>query len=331
MAKSPHQNQKLLRLQQIFLQETDEDHGLTMQELTDRLQSFGIAAERKSIYENIETLNQCGMDILRERQGKETRYYAASRTFDPAELQLLADAVASSRFITAKKSDQLVQKLAALASAHQGGALKRQVQVADRIKNMNETIFYLVDDLSRAIRENAAITFRYYDWVLEGRALQKKPRHGGARYTVSPWKLLWEDEFYYLIAFDHATQTIRHYRVDRMGDLAQTDQKRLGEAAFKAIRMEGYTARLFGMFGGEPRRVTLTFPARYLGAMIDRFGKTFTPERVDEDALQIRVEVIPSRHFFGWLFALGEEVQLTAPEDLQTEFNEQLKRRLQHG
>lgn len=328
MAKSAHQNQKLLRLMEIFLQETDEDHGITMAEILSLLEGFGIHAERKSIYENIETLNQCGMDILAEKQGHQSFYYLASREFETAELRLLADAVASSRFITAKKSDQLLRKLSALASRYQGGQLKRSVLVTSRIKNMNETIFYLVDDLNRAIREDRAVTFRYYEWVYEEGQLVRRPRHDGALYEVSPWQLLWEDEYYYLIAFDHKSQSIHHYRVDRMGDIKIADTPRQGQAEFKAIRMEDYTARVFGMFGGQSRAVTLSFPDHLLSAMIDRFGKDLHPTRIAEGRLQIRAEVIPSMHFYGWLFSLGEAVRLEGPTELKEEFMNALKQRV---
>ena len=330
MAKSAHQQEKLLRLQQIFLQETDEDHPLTMQQLIGRLEQFGIAAERKSIYINIETLNQCGADIITERRGSATVYYSAGGAFEAAELRLLADAVASSRFITAKKSTQLLKKLGGLVSRHQSDELRRQVHVAGRVKSMNETIFYLVDELHRAIDQNRAVTFLYYDWVLE-RGIARKPRHGGKQYCISPWQLLWQDEFYYLIAFDHETASIRHYRVDRMGDISITDQPRQGAQAFAAIRMEDYTARLFGMFGGTPQRIVLSCPERLLGVMIDRFGKEIHPQRRADGRLEIHTDVIPSLPFYGWLLSLGDEVQIEAPEPLIEEFKSTLKRRLQNG
>ncbi len=332
MPKNPLQNQKLLRLQQIFLQETDENHGLTMDEIIGRLAACGITAERKSVYENIETLNQCGMDILREKRGNRTYYYAASREFETAELRLLADAVASSRFITAKKSGELLKKLETLTSHHHAAGLRRQVHVPSRIKNMNETIFYLVDELNRAISENASIEFCYYDWVADGQTLTRIPRHGGQRYHVSPWQLLWEDEFYYLIAFDHRTETIRHYRVDRMGNIVLTDQKRMGAEEFKKIRMEDYTARLFGMFAGETQTVTLTFPARLLDVMIDRFGKELRLQKNEKEGfLTLRAPVIPSLPFYGWLVSLGPEVTLDSPEALKQEYIKTLKKEIENN
>lgn len=328
MGKNPLQQQKLLRLQEFLLEETDEEHGVTMEEIIDHLASYGIKAERKSIYENIETLNQCGMDILKEKQGLYTYYYVASRDFETAELRLLADAVASSRFITARKSSSLLKKLAGLVSRHQGGGLQRQVYVASRIKNMNETIFYLIDELNRALSENVAIEFQYNDWALEEGKLIKKPRHAGKRYQVSPWQLLWQDEFYYLIAFDHEFRQIRHYRVDRMDRLSLTQEKRQGADAFREIHMENYTSRLFGMFAGKTERATIEFPAPFLDVMIDRFGKDLQLTR-QGDLLQCTAEVIPSRHFFGWLFSLGPEVTIISPAHLKEEYRNQLNQQLE--
>lgn len=328
MARSSNQQQKLLRLQEIFLRETDESHGLTMEELVERLEDFGIAAERKSIYENIETLNLCGMDILKERKGNKTVYYAASRDFEEAEVRLLADAVASSRFITVKKSEELLRKLTTLTSRHQGAELRRQLYVASRIKNMNETIYYVLDELNHAIHRNSAIEFCYYDWTLTDQKLQKTPRHEGRLYTVSPWQLLWQDELYYLIAYDHTSQSIRHYRVDRMGLITLTDQKRQGEEAFKEIRLDDYTSRLFSMFGGKSEWVRLRFPARFLDVMVDRFGKDLRPKPMEDGTLEIHTEIIPSLPFYGWLFSLGSEVKLTEPARLVETYKNYLKEQL---
>ncbi len=324
MAKNARQTEKLLRLQQIFLRETDEEHPLTMTQLLERLESFGITAERKSIYENIQVLNQCGCEILSERRGSQTYYYAAGRTFELSELRLLADAVSSSRFITERKSNQLMEKLGSLCSNHQAAQLKRRLHIASRIKNMNETILYIVDELYRAMDQNQAIGFRYYDWQMEKGAMQRVPRHNGAEYTVSPWQLLWLEENYYLMAFDHAHREIRHYRVDRMGQLRLTGEPRQGEAEFKERRVQDYTARVFGMFGGESCRIALSFPAKMLEVMVDRFGKELHPQTLADGRLQIRVEVVPSLPFFGWLLSLGSGVELEEPPALRREFAERL-------
>lgn len=326
MAKNPRQSEKLLRLQQIFLQETDQEHPLTMQQIIGRLDSFGITAERKSLYENIDVLNRCGCEILSERRGGQTYYYATGRAFELSELRLLADAVSSSRFITERKSNQLLEKMGSLCSTHQSAQLKRRLHIASRIKNMNETILYAVDDLYRAMDGNKALRFRYYDWGLEGIKLKKLPRHQGAEYLVSPWQLLWLEENYYLVAFDHAKGEIRHYRVDRMGDLQLCEEPRQGETEFKARRVEDYIARVFGMFGGEPCRIALSFPERMLEVMVDRFGKELQPQRMGEGRLEIRVDVVPSPPFYGWLLSLGDQVVLESPQELRTAFLEEIEK-----
>ncbi len=326
MAKNPRQSEKLLRLQQIFLQETDEEHPITMHRIIERLASFGVIAERKSLYENIEVLNRCGCEILSERRGGQTYYYAADRTFELSELRLLADAVSSSRFITERKSNHLLEKLGSLCSIHQADQLKRRLHIASRIKNMNETILYAVDDLYRAMDENKALSFRYYDWRMAGTKMQKLPRHGGAEYRVSPWQLIWLEENYYLVAFEHEKGQIRHYRVDRMGDLHLLPDPRQGEAEFKERRVEDYLARVFGMFGGEPCAITLSFPERMLEVMVDRFGKEIRPEPLADGRLQIRAQVVPSPPFYGWLVSLGEEVVLEEPSELRQAFLAELKK-----
>ncbi len=329
MARSANQQYKLVRLMELFLQETDEDHGLTMEEIIAHLAASGIPAERKSIYENIETLNQyCGMDIIHTQEGGRHLYFAGERTFQETDVRLLADAVASSRFITAKKSEELLKKLSSLTSRHHAAELRRQLHVASRIKNMNDTIYYILDDLSRAINGNKAIEFCYYDWKCQGGALKKSPRHGGKVYTVSPWQLLWQDELYYLIAYDHAAEAIRHYRVDRMGMIRLTEEKRQGEELFATIHLENYTSRIFGMFGGKSQWVTLSFPERFLDIMVDRFGKDLHPTPAKKGYFEIRVEIVPSLPFYGWIFSLGAEVQLVEPLSLREEYKQYLEQHL---
>ncbi len=328
MARQINQQPKLLRLQQIFLEETDENHALSVEELIARLGAMGIRAERKSIYENIETLILCGLDIVKRREGAKNVYFVGQRAFEEAEVRLLADAVASSRFITLQKSRKLLEKLTSLTSRHQGADLKRQLYVASRIKNMNETVYFTLDRLNQAILQNVAIEFHYYDWGLEKGRLAKCARHNGRLYTVSPWQLLWQDELYYLIAFDHAGGQLRHYRLDRMGTISLTNQKRRGEEAFSAIRMEDYTAGLFGMFGGELRPVTLHFDAPLLGVMVDRFGKDLRPIPLADGRIAITVPVVPSAPFFGWLLSLGNRVRLDAPADLRARYLQALQQQI---
>ncbi|MFR0925249.1 MAG: helix-turn-helix transcriptional regulator [Butyricicoccaceae bacterium] len=204
-------------LYQILLQRTDENHKLTTDELRAALERCGITAERKSIYSDIEALQNFGLDVICQR-GTGGGYYVASREFELPELKLLVDAIQCSRFITEKKSNELIGKIEHLTSDHEAHTLQRQVYVSERVKTLNEQIYYNIDALHAAISNDVQITFRYFNWVLNFSAsprIQKQYRRDGARYRVSPWALTWDNENYYLIASITMPVNPPH-RVDKM-------------------------------------------------------------------------------------------------------------------
>ena len=267
MSKNPNQKLKLLYLYQILLQRTDENHKLTTDELRAALERCGITAERKSIYSDIEALQNFGLDVICQR-GTGGGYYVASREFELPELKLLVDAIQCSRFITEKKSNELIGKIEHLTSDHEAHTLQRQVYVSERVKTLNEQIYYNIDALHAAISNDVQITFRYFNWVLNFSAsprIQKQYRRDGARYRISPWALTWDNENYYLIAFDHDAGEIRHYRVDKMDSLVQTDLPREGKQLFDdRFDAAAYSRKVFGMFSGEEKTVTGTESRRSL-------------------------------------------------------------------
>ncbi len=309
MAKGANQKRKLLILRDILHTETDENHPLSLEQIRAMLEARGVSAERKSLYDDFEQLRLMGEDIVTVRDTT-VRYYMGQRTFDLPELRLLVDAVQSSKFITAKKSETLIRKLENLTSRHQAVGLQRQVVVSRRIKSMNESIYYNVDALQQAIADDEQVAFQYFDWDMHK---QRVVRHGGALYTVSPWTLLWDSENYYLVAYDAANDQLRHYRVDRMKSICSTGAKRLGDAVFAAQDMAAYTRGTFGMFGGEERSVTLHCAAHMAGVILDRFGQEVTLVPHGE-GFSVRVKVRVSPQFFGWLTGLEGEVTLADPE-----------------
>ena len=228
MARSANQKLKCLYLRQFLLQNTDEEHPATIPQMVEYLARHDIPAERKSLYDDIDALRQWGLDV-EYRKAQNGGYYVASRDFQLPELKLLVDAVQSSKFLSLRKSNELISKLEKLASRYEAQALRRQVYVTHRVKNMNESIYYNVDALHSAIAAGSRITFRYFDWDTTGK---KSYRHGGKRYQVSPWALLWDDENYYLVGYDAEHGERRHYRVDKMESITQTGEKRLGQALF---------------------------------------------------------------------------------------------------
>lgn len=313
MAKNANQKLKLLYLAKFLFEETDETHGLTMAELISRLKEVGISADRKTIYLDLEELRQFGLDILSYPEGKTVRYHLASREFELAELKLLVDSVQSSRFITEKKSRSLIKKLESLVSIHDAKQLQRQVLIAGRVKTMNESIYYNVDKLHAAISQNSQIRFKYFQWNVEK---QEEFRHGGAWYCVSPWHLRWDDENYYLIAFEASSGQLRHYRVDKMKQISLTNTPREGEALLKEFDPTVYTGRLFGMYGGTPVRVTLEGENRMAGIVIDRFGKDIPMLRKDAEHFYAHVEVAVSPQFLGWIAGMDGALKITAPESV---------------
>ena len=309
MAKSPGQKLKLLYIIEMLEQNTDESHPMSTAEIIKRLEANGIHSERKSIYDDIEKLCDFGYDIIQVQSRLGGGYYMASREFELAELKLLVDAVQSTRFITTRKSRELIKKLERKAGKHDAGKLQRQVYVAGRIKTENESIYYNIDNIHRAIQENRQIQFTYLEWNLKK---QLVPR-GKAIRCVSPWALIWKEENYYLAAYDGAEGIIKHYRVDKMGSVQVMDALREGVEQFDHVDIAAYTNQTFGMYGGREEIVTLQFPNHLIGVVLDRFGKEAEIRPLEEGRFQIRVKVALSGQFYGWLAGIGREAGIVAP------------------
>lgn len=316
MARQSGQKLKLIYLQEILRRETDEEHPLTLKQIQDLLEQKGVSAERKSLYDDIEQLRLLGEDIVSVRDTT-VRYYVGERTLDMAQLRLLVDAVQSSKFITRKKSAELIRRLESLTSRHLAGQLQRQVLVSNRIKTMNESIYYNVDAIHSAMMDNRQIQFQYFDW---GSDKQQHLRHDGAMYTVSPWALTWDYENYYLVAYEAKRGTLRHYRVDRMLRIRSTDNPREGEEAFERLDMAQYTQSVFGMFGGQTQPITLQCVNRMAGVIIDRFGQDVTLFPAEGDTFTVRVSVVVSPLFFSWLSGFGTDIRMIAPADVVAEY-----------
>lgn len=320
MPKSPNQKRKLLVLLELLQRQSDEDHPIPLSGLSAALKREGISAERKTIYDDLETLRVQGYDIQnRKREG----YYLADRPFQLPELKLLVDAVQSSKFISQRKSSQLIAKLEQLTSVHEAAKLQRQVYVTGRVKTMNERVYYTIDAIHDAIAAGVRVRFRYFDYSV---SKEKVYRKGGAYYEVSPYALLWDDENYYLVAYDTAFQMVRHYRVDKMDRLTATALPRLGAEAFSHFDLGVYSKAHFGMFSGREERVTLRCANHFVGVMLDRFGRDLSLIPDGENHFTITAPVAVSPQFFGWLCGLGPEVEIRAPEGVRTEFSTYLKK-----
>ena len=325
MAERAGDNQKLkmLYLMKIFSEETDDLHPLTMTEIIEKLKAYGVNANRKTLYLDFEELRNFGLDIISTKVGHDCYYNIGGRDFELPELKLLVDSVQSSKFITDRKSTELIKKLESLVSKYEGKQLHRQVVISGRVKAMNESIYYNVDKLHEAIGSGCQIRFKYYQWNV---AKKMELRKNGAWYQLSPWGLMWDDENYYLVGYDAEDDKIKHYRVDKMIHIAMTEKRRVGRDKYKAFNLPRYTKSLFGMFGGEETRVTIEAENDMVGIIIDRFGKDIYITPIDENHFRTSVNVSISKQFLGWIIALGSGIKIVAPDRVVDQMREEIRR-----
>lgn len=321
MAKSSNQKLKLLHLMQYLLQKSDEAHPVSVQQMIDELAAHDIKAERKSIYDDLEALRVFGLDIVQSR-GKTTGYYVGARDFELPELKLLVDSVQSSKFITQKKTLSLIKKIESLASAYDAQLLQRQVYVRNRVKSMNESVYYNVDEISNAITQDKAIRFKYFDYTV---SKERQFRKNGQWYEISPFSLMWDDENYYMLGYDAEAGKLKHYRVDKMTEISAADACRSGKNEFSALDMSQYSKEVFGMFTGQVLTVRLRFANHLVGAVIDRFGRDTMIIASDDEHFTVNVEVAVSPQFYAWLFAFGTEAEILSPESIKSEFKEKIE------
>lgn len=322
MAKSPNQKLKLLYLMRILLTKTDENHPMTVAEMIAALAEYDVSAERKSIYDDLEALRLFGLDVVQTKT-KTTGYYIGSRDFELPELKLLVDSVQSSKFITAKKTLSLIKKIESLASCYDAQLLQRQVYVRGRVKSMNESVYYNVDELSDAISRDRKIRFRYYEYAV---SKERRFRRDGEFYTASPYALMWDDENYYMLAWDETFGQLRHYRVDKMTEIRATEEPRGGRAAFEALDMSAYSRMVFGMFTGEEQTVRLRFSSHLVGAVIDRFGRDVVIVADGEEHFTVALDVIVSPQFYAWLFGFGADVEILSPAGVRDGMRDSARR-----
>ncbi|MGN1318293.1 MAG: helix-turn-helix transcriptional regulator [Lachnospirales bacterium] len=316
MAKSNNQKRKLIYIRDMLLKNTDINHYMTMNEIIENLAKNDIKAERKSIYNDIETLRDMGIDIeCNRRKG----YAVISRDFELVEIKMLVDAVQSSRFITARKSMNLIKKLENFVSSFEANNLQRQVFVLNKIKSMNESIYYTLDLIYDAMAKNSKIKFKYFKWNINKEQELKKD---GKFYVVSPWHLCWDNTNYYLIAYDSTSESIKHFRIDKMLRTDIVKEDREGKEIFNKIDMAVYSDSHFSMFGGNIKNVTLQCNNDVSNVIIDRFGKNISILKSDDENFTVNVKVAVSDQFLGWIFGLGGKVKIVEPLEIKERMKE---------
>ena len=313
--------QRLLCVLRYLMEHSDSSHPVGTEELIAHLEKNGITADRRAIYEDVRSLSASGYDIT-QLKGHTFGYYISTRTFENAELKLLVDSVQSSRFITTRKTTDLIKKIESLASTHESRDLQRQVYVTGRVKSMNESVFFNVDRISTAINSSVSIRFRDFDYDTSAK---KVYHHDGKTYSVSPYALIWDNENYYLLGFDEDDGIMKHFRVDKMESIVSSGLPRKGGDLFREEDLSGYSVMHFGMYHGELRRVRIRFSNRLAGQVIDRFGKDIMMIPDGDGHFSIDVPVAVSPVFFSWVFSFGTDAEITGPENVRADAAEYLR------
>lgn len=320
MAKGEKQKEKLIRLLEIFMKHTDDEHGLSMSEIISMLSDYGISAERKSLYDDFLVLSDVGFTV-EKLPTRPVTYCLVERIFELAELKMLVDAVESSKFITAAKSREIISKLEIFAGKHRSRELARQVYVEDRVKTMSSAAIYNVDAIHHAINNDRSISFKYFEYTADKKRVF---RHGGERYLVTPIALIWNDENYYLVSYDERDGLSKNFRVDKMSDILISEKARAKEAFIERFNPANYARKIFGMYGGREELVTLECRDGLAGVIIDRFGQE--PAFVKTDfGFKVSLRVMVSPTFFAWVLGFGNDMRILSPASVVDDMKERIK------
>lgn len=319
------QKMKMLKLYELLSQETDEEHPMTTHQIIENLSKMNITCDRRTLAKDIDAFAQHGYEIMQTKVSRENAYYIADRSFNVAELKILIDAVQASSFITLKKTEELIQKIASLGGSHKAEVLKANMVSFRTRKHKNEMVYYSVERLGQAINWRKQASFYYFDIDEYG---QKVYRKDGERYVVEPLALIFHEDNYYLMCYSSKYKGIANYRVDRMEKL-EVEKEGISAEAKTMIDVKSiasYTEQSFKMFGGEISSVTLELDNDCIGAIYDKFGENTKLVRIGENALVTSVKVQVSPPFFGWIAQFGGKIKIRTPEDVRADFINHIER-----
>ena len=321
MAKGKSDSKKLtlIYLQQLFLEKTDDKHYVSMSEILSYLEERDVFVDRRTIYTDLKLLDYTGFKIEGKAEKGNYKYCHPTRLFDTSELKFLIDSIAASKFLTDKKSKELIAKVKTLGKNFENDVLNRGVLSPKRIKTMNDAVFKNLDTLYAAISSNSQISFQYMRWNSQRKL---EPSSKGYTFIVSPCAVSLSDDNYYLIAFDGKSQELRHFRIDKMRTIKLTFEPRKGKDVFKSFDIVDYSRKTFGMFSGKEETVTIEAPHRLAGVFIDRFGEAANIRKNfdNPDKFLVRIAVNVSPQFYAWIFGLGKDVKIISPESIKEDF-----------
>lgn len=314
---------RILCLYQILLRYSDMDHPLSTRELIERMEEeYKIRMHRTTVPKYIELLNESGIEVMKLRS-REKKYYLGDRLFELPELKLLVDAVQSSKFISERKSSDLISRLASLTSKANAEKLKRNLYVVSRVKPDNEKCYYIVDAINEAINRSKRVSFLYTDYNVKKERILK---NNGRPYIISPYILIWDSDFYYVLGFSHddrgQVKTFRVDRIYRQPEILKEDAAPVPES----LDLEKYTQEVFRMYDtGEPREVSLLCENSLMKHLIDHFGLDVKTEITDESHFRAKVRVCASPTFYRWVFGWGGKMRIEKPDDVKKEYRQMIE------
>lgn len=313
---------RLLYIYQYLLRHSDSEHPVSTPELLKFLKDeYGLDVHRTTLPNDFAMMEEAGIhfEVIKSRQNK---YYYDDRLFDVPELKLLIDAVSSSKFITEKKSKELIKKLVSLASDHNAEKLRRHITVEGRVKSENEKAFYILDRINEAIDKNCKVSFQYADY---NNRKHKELRHDGEYYLVSPYALVWDGDYYYMIGYCDNREHMRHFRLDRIYRIPNLLEGQEAVQAPTDFKLPDYMKKMFRMYGGdETVDVELQCETFIMNAIIDHFGTKVRTEEIDDNHFKATVTVNPSPTFYRWVFGWNGAIKIIAPENIKNEYNDML-------
>lgn len=310
---------RILALLQYLYKYTDEEHAVTTNELIEILSQAGYSANRKTVKDDIDIISEAGFDVITIKSSSNA-FFWGSRTFELPELKLLVDAVSSSRFISNKKSEQLIDKLATLTSEQLSQQLIQRIYTKERIKTNNNQLYYVIDKITDAIQSGRKVQFRYTEYNADK---EKVLRNDGELYINSPYALLWNEDYYYMIGYSEKREKVVTFRVDRM-----IEPKILNEDAYPEpaeFHITDFIRKVFEMFDGEEETVTLECENALMNTIVDRFGEEVETKRISESKFEAKVSVSASKTFYGWVFQFGGQIKITRPEHIRKEYLDMAK------
>lgn len=305
-----------LKIWEILNRETDEDHPMGTETLRARLAECGIEAHRTTIYEDIRLLNECGYEVM-SRRGRSNQYYVLDRSFSNPEIHILLDAVQAASFITTRKTEEMVDKIADLAGSQKALVLKKNIVQFNTTKNSNESIYYNVNEIVTAINQGRKIIFLYFDY---DQSHHRVYRRDGHHYVVSPVATVFDDGHYYLVIYDKRYDKMSNYRIDRMDRVEIIEEPADLPLEEMFFDIASYKKSMFGMFSGTSTAVTIEIHRSLMDAVFDLFGEKTKLLSNGKDTVRFTVDVQVSDLFFGWCCSFGDKLKLLEPSQVVEQF-----------